>query len=102
MSPSLYSIYNGSLWFPLFVIVRFHSTSNSKPTLENTPVEYILLLFGKKKNKTKKQHTKLSLILKRNSAQYQVYITRDNISKYNYTVQNLLWHYDSYYIIFLN
>lgn len=96
MSPSLYSIYNGRLWFPLFVTVLFHSTSNSKPTLENTPVEYILLLFGKKKS------TKLSLILKRNSAQHQVYITRDNISKYNYTVQNLLWHYDSYYIIFLN
>lgn len=96
MSLSLYSIYNGSLWLPLFVEVCFHSTSNSKPTLENTPVEHILLPFGKKKI------TKLSLILKRNSARHQVYITRDSISKYNYTVQNLLWHYDSYYIIFLN
>lgn len=46
---SLYSIYNGSLWLPLFVELCFHSTSNSKPTLENTPVEYILLPFGKKK-----------------------------------------------------
>lgn len=61
MSPSLYSIYNGSLWFPLFVIVRFHSTSNSKPTLENTPVEYILLLFGKKKKQNKKTTYKTKL-----------------------------------------
>lgn len=38
----------------------------------------------------------------RNSAQHQVYITRDSISKYNYTIANHLWHYDSYYIIFLN
>lgn len=53
MSPSLYSIYSGSLWSPLFVTVRFHSTSNSKQTLENTPVEYILLPFGKEKKNEK-------------------------------------------------
>lgn len=44
------------------------------------------------------KNTKLRVLLIRNSAQHQIYITRDSISKYNYTIEDHLWHYDSYII----